>query len=204
MVRQPLPVALPDPRRRRQCRTTPLSGSRKPAWRLTAGAAQTRPAPVPVPELTRSADIQLNKRVSLRRRAERIGSHQPDNSPASGPSMAKPPGVILRLAALFCALKTGHHVDARPHNLARRRPFLSPALKSRTIINRGALMFFAGQAGVHACCVRDVTNGGAGIRLSGLDIMPSEFGVSFDNFRTMRLCRLKWRDGDFVGVTFDT
>jgi hypothetical protein len=76
--------------------------------------------------------------------------------------------------------------------------------KGRTIINRVALMFFAGQAGVHSCCVRDVTNDGAGIRLSGLNIVPPEFGVSFDNFRTMRLCRLKWRNGDFVGVTFDT
>jgi hypothetical protein len=76
--------------------------------------------------------------------------------------------------------------------------------KGRTIINRGALMFFAGQADVHSCCVRDVTNDGAGIRLSGLNIVPSEFGVSSDNFRTMRLCRLKWRDGDFVGVTFET
>jgi hypothetical protein len=76
--------------------------------------------------------------------------------------------------------------------------------KGRTIINRGALMFFAGQADVHSCCVRDVTNDGAGIRLSGLNIVPSEFGVSFDNFRTMRLCRLRWRDGDFVGVTFET
>jgi hypothetical protein len=54
-----------------------------------------------VPELTRRGDIQLNKRVSLRRRPERIHSHQPDNFPASGPSMAKPSGVILRLAALF-------------------------------------------------------------------------------------------------------
>jgi hypothetical protein len=75
--------------------------------------------------------------------------------------------------------------------------------KGRTVINRGALMFFGGHAGVHSCCVRDVTNDGAGIRLSGLNIVPSEFGV-FDNFRTMRLCRLAWRDGDFVGVTFES
>jgi hypothetical protein len=65
-------------------------------------------------------------------------------------------------------------------------------------------MFFPGHVGVHACCVRNVTNDGAGIRLSGLNILPSEFGVSFDNFRTMRLCRMAWRDGDFVGVTFES
>jgi hypothetical protein len=90
-----------------------------------------------VPELTRSADIQLNKRVSLRRRVERIGSHQPDNFPASGPSMAKPPGVIRRLAALFCALKSGHHVDARSHNLA----FGAPLQRSNHHQSRRAHVF---------------------------------------------------------------
>ena len=55
--------------------------------------------------------------------------------------------------------------------------------KGRTVINRGALMFFVGHAGVHSCCVRDVTNDGAGIRLNGLNIVPSGFGISFDNHR---------------------
>jgi hypothetical protein len=35
------------------------------------------------------------------------------------------------------------------------------------------LMFFTGQDRVHACCVRDVTNQGAGLRLNGLNIVPS-------------------------------
>jgi hypothetical protein len=76
--------------------------------------------------------------------------------------------------------------------------------KGRTVINRGALMFFTGQVIVHPCCVRDVTNDGAGIRLSGLSIVPSEFGISFDNFRTMRMCRLAWRANDFVGAAFES
>jgi hypothetical protein len=75
--------------------------------------------------------------------------------------------------------------------------------KKRTTINHGALLFFAGHTGVYSCCVRNVTNDGAGIRLAGLNIVPSEFDISFDNFRTMRRCRLIWRDGDFVGVTFE-
>jgi hypothetical protein len=72
----------------------------------------------------------------------------------------------------------------------------------RTLINRGVLVHFAGCDGVHGCCVRDVTNLGAGIRLNGLSIIPSEFSISFDNFRTMRPCRLIWRVGDFVGAIF--
>jgi hypothetical protein len=74
----------------------------------------------------------------------------------------------------------------------------------RTTINRDALMYFSGRELVHACCVRNVTNHGAGLRLNGLNIIPSEFGISFDDFCTMRLCRLVWRDGDFVGLVFES
>ena len=72
----------------------------------------------------------------------------------------------------------------------------------RTRIDRGALLFFAGREGVFACCVENVTNHGAGVRLSGLGILPSEFDLSFDNFRSIRRCRLAWRIGEFTGVQF--
>jgi hypothetical protein len=71
-----------------------------------------------------------------------------------------------------------------------------------TTINREVLMFFNGN--VHACCVRDVTNRGAGLTLNDLKIVPYEFAISFDNFRTMRRRRLIWRNGDFVGVAFES
>lgn len=74
----------------------------------------------------------------------------------------------------------------------------------RTLINRNAPLFFRGQPGVFSCCVRDVTNSGAGIRLERLNVLPVEFDLSFDNFRTIRKCRLIWRDADCVGVTFET
>jgi hypothetical protein len=76
--------------------------------------------------------------------------------------------------------------------------------KSRTVINRGALIFYAGRAGVESCTVRDVTNHGAGIRLHNQQVMPVNFDLSFDNFRTIRKSRLIWRDGDFVGAAFES
>jgi hypothetical protein len=85
------------------------------------------------------------------------------------------------------------------YEILRQGPVERRAI-GRTIINRHALLFFAGQSGVHGCCVRDVTNLGAGIRLNGLNMVPLDFDVSFDNFRSVRRCRLIWRDGDFVGV----
>ena len=74
----------------------------------------------------------------------------------------------------------------------------------RTRINRNALLFYRGQAGVFSCCVRDVTKSGAGIRLERLNVLPTEFDLSFDSFRTVRRCRLIWRDADFVGAAFET
>jgi hypothetical protein len=41
----------------------------------------------------------------------------------------------------------------------------SERLQERTVIERDALIFFAGNDAVHPCCVRDVTNDGASIRL---------------------------------------
>jgi hypothetical protein len=84
------------------------------------------------------------------------------------------------------------------HDLFDRRS------EERTVVNRGALVSFAGRPGAHACCVRDTSDVGAGIRLDGLKIVPSEFAISYDGFRSSRRCRLIWRDGDFAGVTFET
>lgn len=73
----------------------------------------------------------------------------------------------------------------------------------RTRIEKGALLFFSGQPGVRACKVADITNLGAGILTQGLSALPTNFDLSFDNFRTIRRCRLIWREGDFLGLAFE-
>ena len=72
----------------------------------------------------------------------------------------------------------------------------------RTKIFKGALLFFSEKTGVHSCTVRDVTNVGAGIRVQNLKVIPLDFALSFDNFLTVRMCHLIWRQGDFLGVAF--
>jgi hypothetical protein len=74
----------------------------------------------------------------------------------------------------------------------------------RTKILKGALLFFNKKAGVQSCTVRDVTNLGAGIRGQNLPIMPLDFELSFDGFRTVRKCRLIWRQDEFFGVAFES
>ena len=74
----------------------------------------------------------------------------------------------------------------------------------RTKIAKGALLFFVGQTGLHSCGVIDITNVGAGIRTQDLPALPLNFELSFDNFRTLHKCRLIWRNGDLVGVAFES
>ena len=73
---------------------------------------------------------------------------------------------------------------------------------TRTTISKDALLFFDAQRGVLTCRVQDVTNSGAGIELHALNLLPLDFELSFDNFHTIRECRVIWRQGDFVGVAF--
>jgi hypothetical protein len=73
---------------------------------------------------------------------------------------------------------------------------------ARTTISKDALLFFDAQRGVLTCRVQDVTNSGAGIELHNLNLLPLNFELSFDNFHTVRECRVIWRQGDFVGVAF--
>jgi hypothetical protein len=73
---------------------------------------------------------------------------------------------------------------------------------ARTTISKDALLFFDEQRGVLTCRVQDVTNSGAGIELHTLNLLPLNFELSFDNFHTVRECRVIWRQGDFVGVAF--
>lgn len=73
----------------------------------------------------------------------------------------------------------------------------------RTSIEKTALLFFNGQPGVRACSAIDATNSGAKIRIHNLPLLPTTFNLTFDNFRTVRRCRLIWRAGDFLGAAFE-
>jgi len=73
----------------------------------------------------------------------------------------------------------------------------------RAGIEKGALLFFKGQIGARGCNVIDISAGGAGLRTHNLSVLPNTFELTFDNFSTIRYCRLIWRDGDFLGVAFE-
>jgi hypothetical protein len=73
----------------------------------------------------------------------------------------------------------------------------------RAGIEKGALLFFKGQTGARGCNVIDISNCGAKLRTHNLSVLPNIFELTFDNFSTIRWCRLIWRNGDFLGVAFE-
>jgi len=73
---------------------------------------------------------------------------------------------------------------------------------ARTSISKNALLFVDEERGVFACHVRDIANGGAGIQLNDLNVLPLTFELTFDHFHNVRRCQIIWRRGDLVGVQF--
>lgn len=65
------------------------------------------------------------------------------------------------------------------------------------------LLFFRGGRQLHACVAYNVTPTGARIRSEGLGLLPVDFYITFDKFRTIARCRLVWRYQDRIGVVFE-
>jgi hypothetical protein len=74
----------------------------------------------------------------------------------------------------------------------------------RRRVDRHALLSIPRLTGVFSCGVRDLSDGGLGVRLTKLPLLPTEFNVSFDGFRTTLPCRLIWRNGDLAGIAFQS
>lgn len=124
------------------------------------------------------------------------------DSALSPPTLAKPPVDHIPLGG-FVRVKEGPMSSTPDPTLTPGCDSLERRTKWRTTINHVAVVFFEGDTGMYSCRVCNVTNDGASIRLSGLDIVPPVFDISFDNFRTSRPCRLIWQNGGLIGVAFE-
>jgi PilZ domain len=72
----------------------------------------------------------------------------------------------------------------------------------RKWIYRDALLSIPHLRSVYSCGMRDLSDRGVGLRLDGLPLLPTEFNLSLDGFRTTLGCRLIWRVDDFAGIAF--
>ena len=71
----------------------------------------------------------------------------------------------------------------------------------RKWIYRDALLSIPRLRGVFSCGLRDLSDSGAGLRLNDLPLLPTQFDISLDGFRTTLACQLM-RDGDLAGIAF--
>lgn len=65
------------------------------------------------------------------------------------------------------------------------------------------LLFFRGARELHACVAYNFTLTSARIHSDGFGLLPIDFYITFDKFRTIARCRLVWRHQDRIGVAFE-
>ena len=63
------------------------------------------------------------------------------------------------------------------------------------------MLFFRGE--VRSCVAYVVDDTCARLHADGLGLLPIDFYVTFDDFRTVGKCRMTWRWQDDLGVDFE-
>jgi hypothetical protein len=71
----------------------------------------------------------------------------------------------------------------------------------RTRVLKGAKIVL-GATSVLDCVVRDLTNGGARIRIPNAANLPQEVAITLDGGRTCRPCHVAWRTLNETGLQF--
>ena len=74
--------------------------------------------------------------------------------------------------------------------------------QTRTKVQKNAQVVINSRAGFVGCTVRDISTLGACIDFFDLVDLPDAFVLSFDSFRSARMCQVKWRTPYRVGVAF--
>jgi hypothetical protein len=72
---------------------------------------------------------------------------------------------------------------------------------SRNVISRSAKIALNNSPPLQ-CIVRNLTCCGACLEIPAPADVPDSLDLSFDNFRSIRSCRVIWRNEDSLGVCF--
>lgn len=72
----------------------------------------------------------------------------------------------------------------------------------RTKVQKSAKVVIDSLSGFVPCTVRDISTLGACIEFSFALQVPDKFVLSFDSFRSARMCCVRWRAEQRVGVAF--
>lgn len=63
-------------------------------------------------------------------------------------------------------------------------------------------IMIANQASPIECIICNLTSHGACLRFAATMHAPEIFEISLDNFRSVRTCRVAWRNAERLGVAF--
>jgi hypothetical protein len=72
----------------------------------------------------------------------------------------------------------------------------------RTRVLKAAKVIFNEHRSVIDCTVRNLSNSGACLQVSSPVGFPESFDLSFDSFRSVRRCQVRWRAENKIGVSF--
>lgn len=73
---------------------------------------------------------------------------------------------------------------------------------ARHVVFKSARIGYGDQLSLIDCTVRNLTSDGACLQFATTLQTPDSFELSFDNFRSTRVCRVAWRQTDRLGVCF--
>jgi hypothetical protein len=72
----------------------------------------------------------------------------------------------------------------------------------RTRVLRNAKIILDHRASLIHCTVLDLTSSGARLSLAATDRVPETFELTFEHGRSRRLCHVRWRTDNKIGVSF--
>jgi hypothetical protein len=73
----------------------------------------------------------------------------------------------------------------------------------RTVTNRDACILLQDASSAISCTVRDLTSRGAGLIVGNSLSLPQSFDLTFGSLHARRACRVVWRSGTRIGVSFE-
>jgi hypothetical protein len=75
--------------------------------------------------------------------------------------------------------------------------------KQRSRVSRDAKIILGHASPIISCTLHDLTNSGACLSLTGTEVLPETFELTFDHGRSCRPCRVRWRIDNKLGVAFE-
>lgn len=68
---------------------------------------------------------------------------------------------------------------------------------------KGGLIVFNGGYSSYECTIKNLSDTGALLKLGAIAGVPNHFDLEIDHAHPRIKCTVRWREGNFIGVSFD-